>query len=156
MKKWNLKDGVALVVWLLPLVYLLTFYNRLPDSVPVHFDAEGNPDRYGSRTELWWILALMMGVSALVYLLLKFLPSIDPKRTARYSQHTFRQLAFVILLFITVLTIAILYATQHGGVAIEKFIFPLIGLLFAYLGNIMHSLKPNYFVGIRRIFYRIV
>lgn len=28
-------------------------------------------------------------------------------------------------------------------------IFPLIGLLFVFLGNVMYSLKPNYFAGIR-------
>ena len=149
MKKWTWKDAAALLIWLLPLVYLLTFYNTLPDSVPVHFDSSGQPDRYGSRTEFLWIIIILTTVSGLAYLLLKFLPSIDPRRTARYSSHTFKQLAFVMLLFLSAINIAIMYATTHGAMEVEKFIFPLIGLLFTYIGNIMHSLKPNYFVGIR-------
>jgi len=32
---------------------------------------------------------------------------------------------------------------------VGRLIFPVIGLLFAFLGNVMHSIKPNYFVGIR-------
>jgi len=149
MKKWTWKDVVALAIWLLPVLYLISFYNTLPDSVPVHFGTNGQPDRYGSRTEFLWLMIMMMGVSGLGYLLLRFLPSIDPRRTARYSAHTFKQLAFVLLLFLSALNIAIMYATQKGSMQAEKFIFPLIGLLFTYLGNIMHSLKPNYFVGIR-------
>ncbi|HTD42217.1 MAG TPA: SdpI family protein, partial [Mucilaginibacter sp.] len=26
---------------------------------------------------------------------------------------------------------------------------PVVGLLFAFIGNIMHSIKPNYFAGVR-------
>lgn len=149
MKNWNWKDGVAFLIWLLPLAYLATFYTKLPNRVPTHFGADGQPDRYGSPTDFLWVVLLLMGVAALLYLLLKFLPSIDPRRTAKYSIATFRQLAFVILLLITAINIAIMYATQHGGLLMQRFIFPLMGLFFTYMGNIMHSLKPNYFVGIR-------
>lgn len=149
MKNWTWKDGVALLIWLLPLAYLATFYKRLPASVPVHFGMDGRPDRYGNPSEFLMAVLVLMGAAALAYLLLKFLPSIDPRRTAKYSAHTFRQLGFVMLLFITAINIAIMYGTQHEGLRMEKVIFPLMGLLFTYMGNMMHSLKPNYFVGIR-------
>jgi uncharacterized membrane protein len=32
---------------------------------------------------------------------------------------------------------------------IIKLILPLLGLLFLVLGNYMHSVKPNYFIGLR-------
>jgi uncharacterized membrane protein len=84
-----------------------------------------------------------------MYLLIKFLPSIDPKRTAKYSSGTFKQLAFVLLLFLTIINMAIMYAVSHEGFQMNKLVLPLVGILLAYIGNIMHSLKPNYFVGIR-------
>ena len=28
-------------------------------------------------------------------------------------------------------------------------VLPLAGLLFAFMGNLMHSIKPNYFAGVR-------
>ncbi len=149
MKKLTLTDGIGFVVWLLPAAYLLMLYPSLPDTVPVHFGADGQPDRYGDRSEFLLIVLMLMGVSAIMYLLLKFLPSIDPKRTAKYSKPVFRQLAFVLLLFMSVLNLVIMYATTHGSLKVEKLVFPLLGVLFTYLGNIMHSLKPNYFVGIR-------
>ncbi|MEO8171832.1 MAG: SdpI family protein, partial [Sediminibacterium sp.] len=32
---------------------------------------------------------------------------------------------------------------------VNKLVLPILGLLFSVLGNYMHSIKPNYFVGFR-------
>ena len=37
-------------------------------------------------------------------------------------------------------------AKQFNG---GKYIFPSVGLFLAVLGNFMHSIKPNYFIGFR-------
>ena len=91
----------------------------------------------------------MIGVSALVYLLLKFLPAIDPKKQIKYGESTFQKLALGMVVFLAALDIAIVYATVHKGFEMNKVIFPIIGLLFAFIGNMMYSIKPNYFAGIR-------
>ncbi len=56
--------------WLLPLAVM----SSLPERVPIHFDLQGNPDRYTSRTswELWFgaIIGTFLGV--LVIALMKF------------------------------------------------------------------------------------
>jgi uncharacterized membrane protein len=149
MKKFSFLDGGALVVWLLPLIYILTIYQTLPQTVPLHYGINGTPDRYGSKSEFMttqWILA---GVPLLVYLLLKFLPLIDPKKQIKYGESTFQKLAFGIVLFISALNIAIIFATAHHGFKIDKLIYPLVGLLFVFIGNIINSIKPNYFAGVR-------
>jgi len=149
MKKFTLFDGIALVVWLLPVVYLRFVYASLPQSVPVHFGINGTVDRYGSKSEFLVGPSILIGVSALVYLLLKFLPSIDPKRQVKYGEGTFQKLALGMVIFLAALNIGIVYATVHRGFQIDKLIFPIIGLLFAFLGNVMNSIKPNYFAGIK-------
>jgi uncharacterized membrane protein len=149
MKKLTWKDGVIFLLWLLPLIYLAMVYSTLPQIVPLHFGMDGKPDSYGSRSKFILVVLLMMVVAAIAYLLLKYLPRIDPKRKVRYSQSTFQQMSFVLLLFITVMNMSIIYAVTHEGFQMNKLLFPLCGLLFTYLGNIMHSIKPNYFVGIR-------
>ena len=46
------------------------------------------------------------------------------------------------------LAIFILYSVQNGTCN-ASFIFAIIGLLFAFLGNYFKTIKPNYFIGIR-------
>ncbi|MEO6851615.1 MAG: SdpI family protein [Mucilaginibacter sp.] len=149
MKKINTIDAAALVIWLLPLVYLASIYSSLPVSVPVHFGIDGHPDRYGSKGEFMGGLSILVGVSALVYLLLKFLPSIDPKKMVKVGEATFQKMALGMVIFLSALSIAIIFATIHLSFKIDKLILPIMGLLFAFLGNVMHSIKPNYFAGIR-------
>ena len=43
-KKLTWTDFLAFIVWLLPLIYLTYVYPSLPDTVPLHFDGDGNPD----------------------------------------------------------------------------------------------------------------
>jgi uncharacterized membrane protein len=149
MKKFSLLDGAALVVWLLPAVYLLIIYSSLPQTVPIHYGANGTIDRYGDKSEFLMFQWIMLGVPALVYLLLKFLPVIDPKKQIKYGEATFQKLAFGLVVFLSALNIVIIFSTAHNGFKIEKIMFPLIGLLFAFIGNMMNSIKPNYFAGIR-------
>jgi len=149
MKKFNLMDIAAIVIWLLPVAYIVYIYPSLPASVPVHFDINGTPDRYGSKGEFLTVEGILMGLSAFVYLLLKFLPAIDPKKYVKYGEATFQKLALGMVFFLTVINIAISFATVNHSFDVGKTVLPVAGLLFAFMGNIMHSIKPNYFAGVR-------
>jgi uncharacterized membrane protein len=149
VKKFTYLDGAALVVWLLPAVYLFFIYSSLPALVPMHYGINGKVDRFGSKSEFLFFQWIMMGAPALVYLLLKFLPFFDPKKQVKYGESTFQKLAFGLVIFLTALNIVIIFATVHRGFQVGKLLFPIIGLLFAFMGNIMNSIKPNYYAGIR-------
>jgi len=149
MKKFTWLDFAAIIIYLLPVVYLLTVYSAFPASVPMHYGIDGKVDRYGSKGEFLMFQGIMLFIGLLVYLLLKFLPAIDPKKSAKYSAETFQKMALGIVVFLSALNIVIIYATAHQGVRVDKVIFPVIGLLFAFMGNVMHSIKPNYFAGFK-------
>jgi uncharacterized membrane protein len=149
MKKFTYMDGAALAVWLLPMVYLYSIYSTLPGIVPVHYGIGGKVDRYGNKSELIILTGILVFVGALVYLLLKFLPAIDPKNKVKYGEETFRKIAFGVLLFMAALNIAILYVTMHRNLPVDKIILPIAGLLFTFMGNMMNNIKPNYFAGVR-------
>ncbi|MGZ3767663.1 MAG: SdpI family protein [Mucilaginibacter sp.] len=149
MKKFNSLDAAAIVIWLLPAAYLLYIFPTLPASVPVHFGIEGTPDRYGSKGEFLITFYILMGTSLFVYLLMKVLPAIDPKKMVKFGEATFQKMALGIVLFFSALTIAIIFSTINRSFKIDKLILPIIGLLFAFMGNIMHSIKPNYFFGLK-------
>jgi uncharacterized membrane protein len=149
MKKFSWFDFAALVIFLLPVVYLLTVYSGLPVRVPMHYDINGKVNRYGSKSEFLMVQAIMLFAALMVYLLLRFISSIDPKKKVKYSEETFQKIALGIVIFISALNIVIIFSTVNQGVRVDKLIFPLIGLLFVFLGNVMNNIKPNYFVGIR-------
>jgi uncharacterized membrane protein len=143
-------DGVALIVCLLPITYLLYIYPQLPNTVALHFDAKGDPNGWGPKSEVWLVVLLLAGLSLGISVLLRFLPKIDPKKKVRYSEGALARIGYAITFFMAALNVMIVYASLHGHFAMkESLFFPLIGLFYAYLGNLFNNLKPNYFVGIR-------
>ena len=149
MKKFSLVDLTAIIVWLLPIGYLLWVFSALPPIVPLHYGISGKPDRYGSKNE-FLVFQLGFGVVALfVYLLLRFISVIDPKKQVSSGAQTFQKLALGLVLFLSALSLAITFSTLNQSFKIDKLLFPVIGLFFAFLGNVMYNIKPNYFAGIR-------
>ncbi len=149
MKKFTYTDAAAVLTGLLPPAYLMAVYDSLPQTVPLHYGMDGKVDRYGNKSELLIVLFLIVFVSSGLYLLFKYLPAIDPKKQVKYSEETFKKLGFGIVFFLSLLNLIIVYTTANPGLHIQKLILPVISLLFAFLGNIMHNIKPNYFAGVR-------
>lgn len=149
MKKFNLLDAAAIVIWLVPIAYLWYIYPTLPTTVAMHFDMAGKPNGFGKKSEFLTFQCILIALPVLVYLLLKFLPSIDPKKNIKFGEATFQKLALGIVLFFSALNILIIYATLTGVFQVGKVMLPLVGLFFAYIGNLLHNIKPNYFAGVR-------
>lgn len=45
--------------------WVLVLYPSLPETVPTHFGGSGQPDAFGDRTTVLWLVALMIGLGAL-------------------------------------------------------------------------------------------
>jgi uncharacterized membrane protein len=143
-------DGIVLVIWALPILYLLSAYPSLGPTLPLHFNVQGTPDRWGSRAEFVGVIAVMSGTGLGLMMLFRFLPRIDPKRKAKYSSVVFVRIGYAVVLFMSVITTIVIYAATHGRYRFPDWLmFSLLGLFFAYLGNLMNNVKPNYFFGIR-------
>ena len=147
MKKRSLTTWIIIVIALLPAVYLALIWNSLPPVVAVHFGADMQPDRMGDKAELWLVAGVLAVVSIAVYFLLNNLHRIDPKRKGS-SSATFSKLAVGVVVFMAALNF-IIVASAKGSTVLHNFLFPLLGLLFAFLGNYMNHIKPNYCAGIR-------
>jgi uncharacterized membrane protein len=144
-----LRDGFILIIAILPIIYLAYTYNSLPEIVPTHFGLDGRADKFGPKKELWFVVILLSGITAGIYFLIKNIHRIDPKRTAKISSTVFQKISVGLVIFLSAVNILIIYSSINGSVIMAKLIFPFVGLLFVYIGNFMHSIKPNYFVGIR-------
>jgi uncharacterized membrane protein len=141
------------LIWpiaLVPLVYLLSIWQGLPEEMAMHFDLKGNPDRYGNKSELLIMAAALSAMSILIYFGLSNIYKIDPKKYAADNKDRLHRMGFAIAIFIVALTCFIIYSTSKGNMRMSmRYIFAGIGLLLCLMGNYMHTIKPNYFAGLR-------
>lgn len=147
--KLPIAELLVLLVVALPFLYLLKVYPTLPPKVPTHFGINGQPNAYSNRSFLWVTTSILAGISIFVYLLIRFLPRIDPKKKAKYSATVFNKIAVAIVLLMSLIGCYSIYAAKAGSFQLRGFLPVILGIFFAFMGNLMHSIKPNYFVGIR-------
>lgn len=140
---------VAIIIAVLPLIYLGAVYHSLPSTVPTHFSLDGKPDSFSDKNTLPLLIGFISAISVGLYLLLTNIHKIDPKKAANQSKETMQKIAFAVVLLLSAITVIIVYSVVNNGFSLNKVMLPMIGLFFAYLGNLMYSVKPNYFVGIR-------
>jgi uncharacterized membrane protein len=139
---------VAIILAIAPVAYLYYSWPQLPATVPLHFGIDGKPDRFGDKTELITGMAVMTLVGFGCFLLLMNIHKIDPKK-ARNSPAVMAKIALAVLLLISLIQFMIVDSAHTGKIKFDQFFLPLLGLFFAFLGNVFYSVKPNYFVGIR-------
>ena len=144
-----LRWAFVLIIVSVPWIYLASIWNSLPEKIPVHFGITGTPDKYGQKNEIIFEPVVCTLLSLLIYLLLTNIYKIDPKKYASKQSGTFLKIAMVVVVFISCITLIILNWTVQQHTIGLNLILVMMGLLFAYMGNIMHSIKPNYFAGFR-------
>ena len=139
------KELPYILIALIPFIYLAFIWNNLPETVPMHWNGKGEIDRYGSKNELWSMTAMLSGLG---YFLFLIIPKIDPKGKLSKMGNKLDNLRLMMALFMSALPMFIIYNVQQSE-SKPTFIFALIGLLFAGLGNYFKTIKPNYFIGIK-------
>jgi uncharacterized membrane protein len=126
----------------------LLVLRRLPARVPVHWNLQGQVDRWGTPLEAALLLpALATGV----YLLILAFDwgRLDFKAARAMSPATTRQVRILVLLLLGILQGLILGATLGGGAFRGNLVFACLFGFFILLGNLMPRLEPNAWVGIR-------
>ncbi|MBO2011869.1 SdpI family protein [Hymenobacter negativus] len=140
---WHL---LTLVVVLAPSLYLAYLWPQLPAQVPTHFAADGQANGYTARANMW---LLTLGVPLAMALFFGILPRLDPKRRLDGNSVNFQKLRLAVVLMLSGLPCYSLYVAVHPASSGGRGLTVLVGLFFAYLGNYLTTVQPNYFVGIR-------
>ncbi len=149
LKNTTIEWLVILIIIAAPFGYLSTIYNALPQTIPTHFNLEGKADGYGDKSTLIFTTCLMTVIGVGAYFLVKFTHKIDPKKAAGQSPELMKKIALSVLVFLCLIQLMIIHSSVAKQVDAAKYIFPLVGIFLAVLGNFMHSIKPNYFIGFR-------
>jgi uncharacterized membrane protein len=132
-----------IILIIIPLIY----YNRLPERIPVHFNAAGTPDGFGSRSSLFILPAtglfmyLLLTVLAAFPHIFNFPVTITPENAEvqyRLATRLLRILKTVILIlfsFISWMSVrtATGNATGLGKMFLPVFIILTFGVIIIYL-----------------------
>lgn len=141
----TLKELLIAIISIVPLLYYFYLWSSLPESIPVHFDAHGNPDNYENKD---YVAYGLFFVTVGIYLFLKFIPRVYRKSSFTIASESFDKLRLILALFFSTLFIITIFSFQEGKTNITLICIT-IAVLISILGNYMGNLRPNHFTGNR-------
>lgn len=125
-------------------------------QLPVHWGADGRPDRFLPRNEALQTYWLLPGVAVVLSILLAILPSIDPLKAnihrswRAYLTAWIGSMALLALVSVGVALMTVRAATGDADSdQFVRWVMAGMGMLFIFLGDAMPKTRPNFFVGVR-------
>jgi uncharacterized membrane protein len=130
-------------------VLSLWVWGNIPDQpIPVHFNIEGQPDRYGSKFEGLLLLPL---VATVTNLLLSALPRIEPRNEHLLSSSK----AYGAVWIATIASLAVIHGSSiavalgQAASLSSTVVQVAVGILLMVIGNYMAKVQSNFTFGIR-------
>ncbi len=149
MKKFIKKNKNTLMlsslVILLPVIFGVVLWNKLPDTMPTHWGIGNEPNGYSSKA------FTVFGIPAFM-LLLQFFSVWATSKDPKSDNINNKMLAsvFWITPLCSVLVCSISYAYSIGvNVNVGMFVMLFLSVLFIIIGNYLPKCKQTYTVGIR-------
>jgi len=143
----NRKKAILLTSLLnfIPLIVGLILWSQLPEEIPVHFNASGNPDNYESKAFAVFFLPLFLWTA---HLLTGFITLADPKKQ-NISDKVF-QLILYICPSAGIFGALVMYTgALNLPVSVNMVGNLFVGIVFIVVGNYMPKTHQNYTVGIK-------
>ncbi len=133
------------MVCLLPIIMAIILYPQLPDTVAIHWDANGNVNGTASKFVATIILP---GGLLLLSLFMPVLMKIDPKYDNMGEK--IKTVVCWIIPIISVVCSGITLSNAMGkSVPVQVIVPMLLGVIFIIIGNYLPKTKQTYTVGIR-------
>ncbi|KAA9331959.1 SdpI family protein [Adhaeribacter soli] len=149
MKNHSKTEFLIFLLLIVPFVYLAFTWNDYPDRVPIHFNHKGEADNYGPKS---FGLLMLPVINIFLYLLLKYLPKIDPrKENYALFEGRYKAIRLLIHLFMVFIFVLLTVSMLKGASSLlfPKLVVAGVAVVFMILGNYFSAVRPNYFVGIR-------
>ncbi len=145
VKKYKTTIIITTLITLLPILFGLIVWNRLPEQIATHWGADGQADGYSGKT---FAVFGMPCILAVLQLFASFITLNDPKR-----RNIHKKPLTLVLWVIPVMSLIVNSITYAIALSMEIdvgiVVSILIGVLLIVLGNYMPKLQQNYTVGIR-------
>ena len=144
-KEYKGKIILTSVITLVPILLGLLLWNKLPDQIPTHWNAEGVIDGWSSKA---FAVFALPGILVFFHLLCVLASSMDPKRK-NYSGKLLG-IVFWICPVISLVMMGVMYGTALGmKLKVDVIMLVLVGVTFLVVGNYMPKCKQNYTMGIK-------
>lgn len=147
----NKKVGLYTVIFILgiPFIYATYLYPNLPETIPIHFNIKGEADGWGGRDSIFLGPGIIGFAGLFTFFLLANIKKLDPKKNAQVSALFYQNMGVMVSVFLSCISMVILYVTAHPGFPIEKLLLPLLGIAFAATGWYFPKFSQNYFAGFK-------
>ncbi len=133
------------IITLLPMLFGLILWSRLPQELATHWSFDGEINGYSPKYTAVFVIPLILTA---VHLMCSLVMLADPKR--QNLNHKIFSLILWICPIISLLCGAMIYCTALGFNVDVSFIMSfLIGIIFIIIGNYLPKCHQNYTVGIR-------
>ncbi|WP_026074522.1 SdpI family protein [Brevibacillus massiliensis] len=132
--------GITILIWVIALP-------KLPAELPVHWNFNGEVDRYESKAGA---MLSMVGMMVLIYGLFVVVPRIDPqKANYKYFTKGYGIIVNSVLALMAIVNILTVLAGLGYDIPIGTLGNYVLGAIFIIVGNFMQQVRTNYFIGIR-------
>ena len=123
---------------------VLALYDRLPESIVLHYGVNGEPDGWGPP----YVLALLPMLLAVLHVVCHFVTRTDP-RTQNCGPVMLGFLYWVVPVLSVLLTALCLCTSLGVTVPVPLVLQLLVGAVLIFAGNYMPKCKQNYFIGVK-------
>jgi uncharacterized membrane protein len=144
--KFKKSELVILIIIAASFAISVYFYPQMPDRVASHWNAAGEVNGYMSKSGF----LLMPLVSVFLFLFFIFIPKIDPlKENIKKFREIFDNFILIIVFMMFYIQLLTIFWNIGYGFNMTRFIIPILGILYYYMGVLIENSKRNWSIGIR-------
>lgn len=137
MKLYKIFNLISLFLIIVTGIYIGIEYPSLPEEIPMHYGLNGEPDRWGNKSEIWLIILIVCFMYVLLSLLHKVKEAQQYNSKENIEQN--RLLSNVILLIVSLMFLYVAYEIIEVGKGLKEksgneiFVFIALILLVAVI-----------------------
>lgn len=161
-----MKNKILWGLSLLPMIVTAVVLKFMPDSVPMHYNASGEIDRWGSKYENFIFPFMIIGITLFWFVLMRHYRNKQKRLTddkaikeAQYNEKILYYVAVGMAVMYGVLQYFTLYGAYVASkgnmttwaIEIDEVTNLLIGIFMIFLGNVLPKAKPNSIAGVRTV-----
>lgn len=144
MKKIKL---IQISIIVLSFIIPIFLYSKLPEQMASHWDMNWKVNWY--MPKFWWVF-IMPIISMAIYLLLTYLPKIDPiKENIETFRAYYDTFITVFLWFFLYISLIMIFWNLWYKFDMNLMIIPAISVFFYFVGELLIHSKRNWFIWIR-------
>ena len=146
LKKFRKTLIITTIITLLPILAGIILWEKLPEQIPMHFNAAGEVDGWASKTVGVFVMPVVLAAVQWLCAVGSF--KMDPK--ARNLNEKVMGLVLWFIPLLSLLMHALMYCTALGYEMNVQTVIPLVmGVLFIIIGNWLPKCKQTYTLGIK-------